>query len=361
MLLTFWPHFSYFIQDFAFYLVLLCITLVIFIYASFKIYKSQFSQKKKRLRLALVFTCFVTVLIFSIFEGYFRYVYDESDGLGFLKVNERWHKRHVVFNNFFFRDRDFTEEKKKDVFRIGVLGDSIAQGDGIKDVNNRFSNLLEKKLQDAGFNVEVYNLGKAGYDTQTEIEVYNNIKHLNFDLVIWEYFINDIQPKDQSTGTPIIAQNSRRAKLLEFISDRSFFLDFLYWRFSAVYDKTIVALRNADVNQYNNQFILAQHKKDITDFIKSLKKENKKVIVIMFPSISLLGYSNPVFTNEIMFNHFSESGVGVINLYDFLKDQNPKSLRASRFDTHPNEKVHQLAAEKLFEKILPLLKENQKP
>lgn len=355
MLLPFWPRLSYFLQDFAPFLLLLFITLVIFIFASFKIYKSQFPQKKKRFLVALAFTCFISVLTFSIFEGYFRYVYDDSDGLGFLKVNERWHKRHVVFNNFFFRDRDFTEEKKKDVLRIGVLGDSIAQGDGIKDVNNRFSNLLEKKLHETGFNVEVYNLGKAGYDTETEIEVYNNIKHLNFDLIIWEYFINDIQPKDQSTGTPIIAQNSHRAKLLEFISNRSFFLDFLYWRFSAVYDKTIVALRNADVNQYNNQFILAQHKKDITDFIASLKKENKKVIVIMFPSISLLGYSYPVFTNEIMFNHFSESGVEVINLYDFLKDQNPKGLRASRFDTHPNEKVHILAADKLFEKVKTLL------
>lgn len=360
MLLTIWSRLSYFLQDFTLFLILLCITFAIFIYASFKIYKSRFSQKKKRLRLALVFTCFVTVLIFSIFEGYFRYVYDDSDGLGFLKVNERWHKRHVVFNNFFFRDRDFQEDKKEGVLRIGVLGDSITQGDGIKDVNNRFSNLLEKKLRDTGFNVEVYNLGKAGYDTQTEIEVYNNIKHLNFDLIIWEYFINDIQPKDKSTGTPIIAQNSHRAKLLEFISNRSFFLDFLYWRFSTVYDKTITALHSADVNQYKNQFVLAQHKKDTTDFIKSLKKENRKVIVIMFPSISFLGDNYPVFTNEIMLNHFSENKVEVINLYDFLKDQNPKVLRASRFDTHPNEKVHKLAAEKLFKKIQLLLKENQK-
>lgn len=361
MLLTIWPRLSYFLQDFALFLFLLFISFVIFIYASLKIYKSQYSQKKKKLFLAFVFAFFISVLTFSIFEGYFRYVYDDSDGLGFLKVNERWHKRHTVFNNFFFRDRDFTEIKKEGTFRIGVLGDSIAQGGGIKDVNNRFSNLLEKKLRDIGFNVELYNLGKAGYDTQAEIEVYNNIKHLNFDLVIWEYYINDIQPKDKSTGTPIIAQNSHRAKLLEFISNRSFFLDFLYWRFSAVYDRTITALQNADVNQYKNQFVLAQHKKDITDFIETLKKENKKVIVIMFPSISLLGDNYPVFTSEIMFNHFSENSIGVISLYDFLKDQNPEDLKASRFDNHPNEKVHKLAAEKLFVKVQSILEEKQKP
>lgn len=359
MLFTIWLHLRYFLTDFWAYLTLLFISPILIIAASYKIYKSNFSQKKKKALFAFFFFVLSFIVVFSIFEAYFRYVYDDSDGLGFLKVNERWHKRHVVFNNFFFRDRDFVEDKKEGTIRIGVLGDSITQGDGIKDVSNRFSNLLEKKLLDAGMNVEVYNLGKAGYDTQGEIDVYTSIKHLNFDLIIWEYFINDIQPKEKSTGTPIIVQNSHRAKIFEFISNQSFFLDFLYWRFSTVYDKTILALRSADVNQYKNEFVLERHKQDISRFIKSLKAENKKIVVIMFPSIMLLGQDYPVFTNEIMLNHFKENDVEVINLYDYLKDQSPLKLRASRFDTHPNEVVQALAADKLFEKIKPILEKNR--
>lgn len=357
MLLTLWAKLSYFLYDFRLYLILISFGILIGLIASFKIYKSRLSQKRKKVLLSLIFFSFSVLLIFSLFESYFRYIYDESDGLGFLKVNERWHKRHVVFNNFFFRDRDFAESKKEGVLRIAVLGDSIAQGDGIKDVNNRFSNLLEKKLKDAGFNAEVYNLGRAGYDTEGEIEVYNSIKHLNFDLIVWEYFINDIQPRENSTGTPIIAQNSHKAKILEFISNQSFFLDFLYWRFSSVYNKTILALRTADINQYKNPFVLARHKNDISTFIKSLKSENKKIVVVIFPSISFLGDNYPVFTNEIMFKHFYQNQVEIINLYDFLKNRNPKDLKASNFDTHPNEIVHALAADKLFERIKPILEQ----
>ncbi len=134
-------------------------------------------------------------------------------------------------------------------------------------------------------------------------------------------------------------------------------MDFLYWRFSSVYNKTILALRTADVNQYKNPFVLERHKQDISGFIKSLKSENKKIVVVMFPSIMLLGENYPVFTNEIIFNHFKENETEVVNLYDFLKELNSKDLRAGNFDTHPNEIVHTLAADKLFEKIKPMLEE----
>ena len=346
---------TYFLKDFAPYLILIFAVVVSFVVSAYKISKSQTSQGKKNLMLALCATAFALVLVFSSFEAYFRYVYDESDGLGFLRVNQKWHQRHVEFNNYFFRDKNFDQNKQAGVIRIGVLGDSITQGDGIKDVGDRFSNLLEKKLLQAGYKVEVYNLGKAGYDTEGEIETYNRVQNLNFDIIIWQYFINDIQPKDTSTGSPIIIKNSRRAKILEFISKYSYLLDYMYWRYSTVYDKTVLALRNADITQYTDQERLQKHQKEITDFIASLRSDNKKIIVVMFPSIAFLGADYPTFTNDIMHKIFSDNQVETIDLWEDLKDQDPKKLRASRFDTHPNETVHALAAQKLYEKTTRLL------
>lgn len=349
------PRITYFLKDFAPYFILITFCLAAFVFAAYKISKSISSQKKKNLMLALCATVFALVLGFSLFEAYFRYVYDQSDGLGFLRVNQKWHERHVVFNNYFFRDRDFDPNKQAGVTRIGVLGDSITQGDGIKNVNNRFSNLLERKLQQAGYKVEVYNLGKAGYDTEGEIETYSRVKNLNFDIIIWQYFINDIQPKDYSTGSPIIVNNSRRAKILEFISKYSYFLDYLYWRYSTVYDKTLLALRYADINQYSSQDRLQKHQAEITDFIESLRADDKKVVVVMFPSIMFLGGDYPIFTNDIMHKIFEGNQVETIDLYEDLKNQDPEKLRASRFDTHPNEIVHALAAQKLYEKVTQML------
>ena len=188
-----------------------------------------------------------------------------------------------------------------------------------------------------------------------EIERYNGVKNLNFDIIIWQYFINDIQPKDASTGSPIIIKNSRRAKILEFVSKYSYLLDYMYWRYSTVYDKTVLALRNADITQYTDQERLQKHQKEITDFIASLRSDNKKIIVVMFPSIAFLGADYPTFTNDIMHKIFSDNQVETIDLWEDLKDQDPKKLRASRFDTHPNETVHALAAQKLYEKTTRLL------
>lgn len=353
MLFNLWAQSTYFIKDFALYILILLLAFIVLPFFSFKVLTSATSARKKKILSSAIFTVFIFILTFSAFEAYFRYIYDQPDGLGFLKVNGRWHQRHVVFNSYFFRDKNFDLDKKKGITRIGVIGDSITQGDGIEDVNDRFSNLLEKKLKDAGKNVEVYNLGKSGYDTEGEIEVYESAKDFNFDIIVWQYFINDIQPKAASTGSPILEKNGERAKYLNFISEKSFFLDFLYWRFSTIYNRTIVALRTADIDQYKNEAVLEKHKKDITEFANSLKAENKHIVVVMFPSLYLLNKdSYPTFINDTMENHFRQNKLEVINLYDYLKDQDSKSLTASRFDTHPNEKVHAQTAQLLFEKII---------
>lgn len=355
MLFNLWAHLSYFIRDFSLYLVLILLSSGLLVNVTYKVFKSDVSQRKKRILLSTVFTIFSLILIFSAFEAYFRYRYDKSDGLGFLKVNQRWQQRHVILNSDFFRDRDFNRAKNENKTRICALGDSITFGGGIKRVEDRFSNLLEQKLQNSNYNVEVYNFGKSGYDTAGEIDVYESKKDLNCDIIVWEYFINDIQPKDASTGTPIIVKNSQRAKILELISSKSFFLDYLYWRFSSVYNKTITSLRTADIKQYNNPGVLEQHKKDIKDFLASLKEEKKKVVTVMFPSIYLLGSNYPTYIPEMMGNYFRENGAEVIDLLPYLRGKNSKQLMASRFDTHPNEYVHSLVAEKLFEKVAPLL------
>ena len=331
-------------------------SLAIFLFLLYRIFKSTLPQTRKKFYFSLVSTFLIFVLTYSFFEAYFRYVYDESDGLGFLKVDNRWHQRHVVYNSYFFRDRDFEPIKKEQITRIGVLGDSIALGGGIKDVNNRFSNLLEKKLRDVGKNVEVYNLGKSGYDTYGEVKVYENVQGLGFDILVWEYFINDVQPP-QSTGTPILQRNSQKGKIITFFSDRSFFFDYVYWRLSAKYQKTFQELKTADIAQYSNDQVITNHKKDIKNFIEILKKDNTKIVVIIFPSIFLLGSDYPSNIHQMMREYFNENGVdATIDLLADLKDMNKKELMASRFDPHPNEFVHKIAAERIFDQIMPLLK-----
>ena len=356
MWFTIWAHLSYFLKDFYPYLILLILSFFILIIASFKIYKSEATQNRKKLLLALVSTIFILILIYSSFEAYFRYRYDASDGLGFLKVNERWHKRHVVYNSHFFRDRDFDANKKEGVTRIGILGDSIAFGGGIKNVDDRFSNILEKKLKESGKNVEVYNLGTPGYDTEGEIGRYQSVRHLKFDILVWEYFLNDVQRLEKSTGTPIIIKNSKQGEIAQFLSSKSFFFDFLYWRLSSRYNKTLGELRTADLDRYKDEQQVADHKEMINNFIKTLDQDNTKVVTVIFPLLYFLGPDYPARdVHAMMSEHFKQNGAQVIDMLDYLKDKNGRDLWAGEFDSHPNAFVHSLVAEKLYQKILPLI------
>lgn len=347
----------YFFSDFWLYLILSIIVLIVTPIVAVLIYRTKYQLQTKKIIFSSLAIIFCIYFIFLIFEIYFRYFYDASDGLGFLKVNSKWHERHVIHNFYFFRDRDFTVDKQPNVTRIGVLGDSITFGGGIENVNDRFSNILEKKLRESGFNVEVYNLGKPGYDTEGEILEYQKVRHLNFDLIIWQYFLNDIQPLEKSTGTPIIAKESQVSVVVKFFSDRSYFFDWLFWRFSSRYQKTFSQLQSADLAQYQNTKLLARHQNAIANFIAAVKGEKKEVIIIIFPFVHLLEPNYPAKNiHTQMKSYFESLNVEVIDLKDNLQNVSPENLLASKFDPHPNELVHRIAAEKLYLTVIKYLK-----
>lgn len=355
MLFSIYSRLLYFLNDFSVYLVLIILSFLVFIFLSSYVIHSQKSETRKKIYVIVLFTIFLGVLIYSFFEAYMRYRFDESDSLGFLKVTGRWFKRHVVFNSYFVRDREFTLEKKEGTIRIGVIGDSIAFGYGIKNVNNRFSNILEQKLRSAHYNVEVYNLGKSGYDTDTEILEYEKNKKLNFDIIVWEYFLNDAQPQGDSRGTKVLIKEHRQNKILSLLSSKSYFFDYVYWRLSKRYEKTFKELRNADMDAYHDSTTFKKHKNDVLQFIQELKSDNTKFVVIIFPFMYFLPDYPAYDIHKTMNGIFKENNVEVIDLLDDLKHKQSKEVIVGRYDYHPNEWVQQLAAQRLYDKIMPLL------
>ena len=348
---------AFFLKDFSLYLIADLIAVLVLISSAFFFLKSKHALKVKKITISVIFSFVSIVLIFSIFEGYFRYVYDESDGLGFLQVNKKWAQRHVVYNNYFKRDRNFKVEKPDGTIRIGILGDSITFGAGIANTEDRFSNILQKRLEENGFNAEVYNLGVPGLDSHEEIKLYQDLSYLNFDIVVWQYFLNDIQPQDKSEPAEIISQDAYANDFMRWLTENSTFFDFLYWRFSSKYAKTYDKLGNHYLSMYSNEDTFKNHEQELSRFITGLKEENKKIIVIIFPFMELLGPNYPATeAHQKLQNFFKSQDIQTIDLLDNLKSANWRDLVASKFDTHPNKKVHMLAAEKLYEKVYLELK-----
>ncbi len=361
MLTNLWGHLSYFISDFGEFLIILLIITSASFTGIYLLYKSSLNETNKKILISLILFFFSFVWIYSGFEVYFRYKFDQSDSLGFLNVTKRWYARHVVYNNYQFRDNDFRLEKKPGVVRIGVMGDSNAWGYGIKDINNRFSNQLETKLKKAGYNVEVYNFAVPGEDTWNEIEEYNrNAKKFNIDILIWSYFLNDAEPKD-SAGTQILINSGKQIPpLIRLISGHSVFFDYLYWRLSTKYNSTFLQLRNVDIQQYSIKPVFEAHKISIENFTKDLNKNNIKTVVLVFPFMRYFPNYPATSIHDKMDKVFKDAGVTVlIDLLPTLHNKQAKDLIINRFDTHPNELVHKIAADKLYNAIIPLLEKTK--
>ncbi len=355
-------HLSYFLRDFSVYLILIAISFFTFLGTLYFVFKAKEKKLIHQALIGLAFWLFLFVIVFSAFEGYFRYIYDKTDTLGFLKVNEKWMQRHVVYTTYkqyYFRTMPFSFEKPEGTIRIGVMGDSIAFGAGIKDPANRFSDLFEKKLNGAGYKAQVINFAIPGYDTYGETQIYKGVKDLHFDILVWSYFLNDIEDAGGQTtpGSAILAKNSQRAKILEAMSNFSYFLDYVYWRITSTHQTTINELGQADLNAYRNPDRLTKHYSDIRRFVEELKSDNVVPVVVVFPYIAQIGPNYPAYDiHETIAKIFGANGVKSIDLIDNLKDKDARSLWASNFDPHPNEYVHSLAADRLFNKIVPMIK-----
>ena len=366
MVFNYWSRLLYFLSDFSGYLILLVVSFTLLMFFSYVIYKGKSSELVKKILISILFAVFSFLFIFSCGEAFFRYKYDQTDGLGFLDTNKRWFDRHVQYNNMIYRDnKDYQIEKPSGVTRIGVVGDSLAFGQGIKDVDNRFSNLLETDLKQKGKNVQVYNFGIPGQDICQEIQQFKSIDFIKMDIIVWSYYMNDIQTcNDQSTGTKILEDTLNHINpSIRFLSHISFFFDYLYWRFTALHDVVYRQLRSADLAQYSNPPVLKSHIKDIATFSAQLKYEGipeeqqpRNVIAITFPLLNLFDSKDPGVDKEKMIDGIIQAqGIEVIDMYQFLVGKKKTDLTTNRFDSHPNEYVNKIAAEKLEEKILPLL------
>lgn len=361
MLTNLLGHLSYFVSDFHEFIILIILSFILCFFAISRIYKSSLADNKKKFFISCCFFILSFVLLYSAFEAFFRYRFDQSDSLGFLNVTQRWYQRHVVYNNYQYRDKNFNVTKTPGVVRIGVMGDSLSFGYGIKNVDNRFSNIVEKKLNDNGYKVEVYNFGVPGMDTWNEIDEYRKkAEQFHVDILLWEYFLNDAEPP-KSRGTEVLANANRDVSpVVVFLSNHSFFFDYVYWRLSAKYATTFTQLKNVDLQQYQIPSVYAYHKKRIDDFMSEQKNDNVKTVVIVFPFLNLFPNYPAGDIHKRMDTLFTTDGANaVVDLLPYLKGKQSKDLVVNRFDTHPNEYVHNLAAEKLYAAIIPLLEKTK--
>jgi len=356
---TLLPRLAYFLKDFKWYLLILILSIFLSLLTLLKITKST-QKLNKNLLLSITASIISLIFLFIFSEAYFRYIYNTSDGIGYLLVNQKWYQRHVQYNGDFLRDKEFVTSKPKGEFRIAAIGDSITFGLGIENPKDRYPDLLEASLKKDGHNVSVYNLGFSGISAHETIASFKTREYLDFDLVVWQYFLNDANTATTSANAKITIDNKNRfpsTPWLNNIFDNSYFADFLFWRFTSKYDQVFKSLVNEDIKLYHDPQIFPGHEKEITDFLEYLKDKNIPAVVLLFPLIHSeeIRRASQVEYQKMLKVFNSSQATSVIDLAKTYQAYPVDDLKASRFDQHPNELAHKIASELLYARLKTLI------
>jgi lysophospholipase L1-like esterase len=140
--------------------------------------------------------------VYAIRKG--RFQLSHNPKIGYEPVPVVYAGRDLSFydylgasNSLGFRDREHAVAKPPGVYRIVVLGDSIAAGLHVERSEDVFPPILERLLVQDGLRAEVINLAVSGYNTQQEVEMLRE-KGLQYrpDLVVVAYTMSSREHVD---------------------------------------------------------------------------------------------------------------------------------------------------------------------
>jgi len=312
----------------------------------FKVIKKFLASKTKKNTCLVLFS---VVALFLLLEAIFLF-YPYSHRTGYTLAAKRWRDYYWrPVNKLKMRDRpiegdDMAQYKK----RIFFIGDSFTAGHGIKNVEDRYSNLIDSKLPDG---YRVINLGRNGNDTGTELYRLFNLP-IRPDILVFQYFANDIEGLAQSWGIPLYRgmhfdHRFRYYNLNpvgEFFIKNSYFLNWAYWQFEHYEDDTYLAkLKQA----YENHLLVNEHKKAFAMLLDFCRDKSTDLIMVVFPFMAAPEEST--FYTEIVKDFFTARGVAVIDVGEMVKDMPLKERVVNRHDPHASPKVHALVAERIHE------------
>ncbi|MBE9537243.1 MAG: SGNH/GDSL hydrolase family protein [Proteobacteria bacterium] len=243
----------------------------------------------------------------------------------------------------------YYKKRHQGIHRTLVLGDSLSYGSGVKDVNKTYPKLLEGALNTyiSKGKFEVLNFSRSGRSTEEELNLFKTIgKRYDPDTVILGYYLNDAETEEVSEE---INTSKKTLELLpepyeEFITGHSY----TYYIFKYM-------LKALFLNEQNKYFIHSLYRTDrISKHIDTLEElillvqEKSSMIIVIFPVITDFNNYPYKYIHKIIKEVATRNNVNVIDLLPSFKAEGYRTLRVSRFDSHPNEKAHLLAAKQIF-------------
>ena len=295
-----------------------------------------------------------TVLICAILgEGIARIkAFVSPETQGFPTYSQHlWQQKYVVRNSFGFRDIERQHNKAHGVQRIIVIGDSVAFGAGLANVEDRFSEQFNKLInQERASEYEVINAGHQNTHTLQHIETLKQMLEFNPDMVILLYVFNDMDYILPSARSSSMAHPSQGALgLLNPI--RILFLNsYIFQEFFVRFRKMYFMFKNSNtiLDSYADNFLLRKHFEDLNLFV-SLSRDTGASILIV-PMDYRVGSNQQARARYWRFlQEASTHRLPVCSLEHTFDGHSIQSLRVNELDGHPNALVNWLMAKRVFD------------
>lgn len=293
--------------------------------------------------LVFFFLCSL-VLLFG--EIYFRFIHDSTESFGLMKTTVRWFEKHFHNNSSGLRDSiDYEFRIRSNRPRVTFLGDSFTAGHGIPDVEDRFANIVRSQLPYGDIHV----LAVCAWDTQNELDALESICEAGYELdcVVLAYCLNDIS--DISVEWQQVLERIEAFSNTGFFVNNSYLCNTLYYRWKAANDPDIRDYYQFVENLYRGQTWEIQK-----DRLKLLRDEvdrrGGRLLVVTFPFYNALEdeYRYEWIHNQLD-GWWQELGVPHLDLLSACESYRAEELVVSKYDAHPNERAHSVAAKAIDE------------
>ncbi len=314
----------------------------------------------------VAFSMWVVLAVLTGVELYYAFMYDTTDSFNMTNVSVKWLKMHADRQKrplhtdgrrgFLYRDdHDFPKSVGPQRHRICFFGDSFTFGHGIANISDRFSNRVGEAFERRSpGKFSVTNLADPGRDLNwIHLQLQELFKAgYAIDTVIYVVCLNDIETFDPRHRTYYDNFRGRVGGPEFFLFRDTYFFNLMYFRLKQF---TVPEVRNyySFVKEYYEGPPWQRMRRKL-DRVHELCRINEADFrIVIFPFLHNLSSHYPFQeAHKLIADYGRESNIPVLDLQSVLAAHAAEGLTVNRFDAHPNELAHQLAAEAIQKKLL---------
>jgi len=296
----------------------------------------------------------ITTMFFSFFvlflflEAVFMFV-PRSDGVGETYAQRLfYHKYWQPINSLGFRDREPEADKDSAVL---FVGDSFAEGWGLKFVKDRYSDIVRQQIAGSYPRYCFTNIGVSGiqpkkeFSTMTKFLDKTGKKPVKIYL---QYFGNDIfDIADSMKPYRGYSPWDNLPKALKPVVKSSYLLNYIYW---LIPQKGMNEFNEYLIDAYKDTACFRLHTLELNTFVNFAKIHNAELTVIVFPFLTNTELSKTTYTDKVI-QFFNANNIKTIDVSKLVTDIPLRERIVNSNDQHASVKVNRAVANEILKQI----------